>query len=351
MNLANIFALIVCTAALNIGCHKSGASVTGAKTVAIITPAVGNEFNSEIVAGAAEQAKMVGWNSLKHLAPAGDSSDADLASLAIKAISDKPDAISVCGMEASSLERVVKRANAEGVLIFVHNQLTPVAGDVAAYIGYDEFVAGSQCGDYAVELLSNTNKRHQPVGQVAIIDGSPGEHSSKRANGFREAVKYKAGVQIVEEKSGDWQKNKAEALVADWLKRYPNLAVIFACNDNMAIGAVHAVYAAGLAGEHRSVQVMGFGGSHEALVRVKYGDLASTLAVEPRKMGSRIVHEMMDIFGGSDTVDPGEVVRTTTTLVSARNLEDFIGGFDHGPSILDTNTSAEANASGAMNTK
>lgn len=206
---------------------------------------------------------------MKHLSPSGDADDAELIDLAMKAISEKPDAISVCGMESSALERVVKRANADGIPIFVHNQISAVSGDVAAYIGDDEFVAGNECGKFAVELLSKSDKKHLPVGQVAILDGAPGEHTNQRASGFREALKYSAGVQIVEEKSGDWTKDNADKLVSDWLKRYPKLDLIFACNDNMAIGAAHAVFTASLSGRNRYVQIMGFGGTRDALVKVK----------------------------------------------------------------------------------
>jgi ribose transport system substrate-binding protein len=292
-------------------------------------------FNSDLASGAEDAAKLLGWNPVIHLAPSGDADDAELEGLAMKAISQKPDAISVCGMETSALERVVKRANAEGIPIFVHNQITPVQGDVAAYIGYGEFEAGRTCGDYARELLSENDKKHLPVGQVAILEGAPGEHSKQRTDGFREALKYSEGVQIVEEKSGDWTKDKSDKLVADWLKRYPKLSLIFACNDNMALGAAHAVYTSRLNGSNRAVQIMGFGGTHDALFAVKDGELASTLALEPRKIGAQIVHRMMDTFAGNDAIHPGEVVPTKTTLVTALNLDEFMGGFDRGTQNAD----------------
>ncbi len=337
--LAGAISLLLPGSGLLVGCHSRGATVTGSKTIAIITPAGGNEFNSELAAGAADEAKLLGWNPIKHLSPTGDSDDAALVDLAMKALSEKPDAISVCGMESSALEQVVNRANRDGIPIYVHNQISTVSGDVAAYFGYDEFEAGRKCGDYAVELLSKDQPKRLPVGEVAILDGSPGEHSKQRSGGFREALKFCAGVQIVEEKSGDWTKDNADKLVTDWLKRYPKLTLIFACNDNMAMGAAHAVYTASLNGIHRPVQIMGFGGSHDALVKVKYGELISTLALEPRKMGARIIHQMMDTFAGSDDVHLGDVVRTNTTLVNAQNLDDFMGGFDTQPPPSDGNRS------------
>ena len=339
--------LVLCNLVLAAGCHIGGPTATGTKTIAIITPAGGNEFNSELAAGAADEAKLLGWNPVKHLSPTGDADDAELVDLAMKALSEKPDAISVCGMETSALERVVKRANADGIPIFVHNQISPVSGDVAAYFGYDEFEAGTKCGDFAVDLLSRNQKKHLPIGQVAILDGSPGEHSKQRSGGFREALRYCAGVPIVEEKSGDWTKDKADKLVTDWLKRYPDLTLIFACNDNMAIGASQAVYTASLNGSNRPVQIMGFGGSHDALVKVKYGDMASTLALEPRKMGARIVHVMMDTFAGSDNVHHGAVIHTNTTLVSKENLDEFMGGFDSRPPPSEANSSGGSGSGGS----
>lgn len=318
------------TAAVGCGCNRHSGAANGLKTVAIVTPSGLNEFNVDLVAGATAESKLLGWNPVLHFSPAGDSDDAELVNLAMTAISKKPDAISVCGMGTSSLENVIKQANGAGIPIFVHNQISPVSGEVVGYIGYDEFDAGRKCGDYAVELLSRASKKHLPVGQVAIIDGLPGEHTNQRAGGFREALKYCANVQIVEEKSGDWTKEKADKLVSDWLVRYPKLTLIFACNDSMAIGASHAIYEANRNQAKRTVLCMGFGGSHDALVKVKFGDLSSTMAVDPHKMGARVIHEMMDYLGGTGTVHVGDVTRLSPTLVTADNIDSFMGGFDSG---------------------
>src|ERR1700722_14940702 len=65
--------LVICNLMVSAGCLRG--TSTGAKTIAIIPPAGGNEFNSDLASGAAEQAKKLGWNPIKHLSPTGDADD------------------------------------------------------------------------------------------------------------------------------------------------------------------------------------------------------------------------------------------------------------------------------------
>ncbi len=303
-------------------------TTTGPRTVAIITPAASGEFNSDLINGARDEAKLLGWNNIQYYAPTGDADDAELKALAFTAISKKPDAISVCGLDPTSLEAVIAKANQAEIPIFVHNQLNGVRGDVQAYIGYDEYAAAQALGEYLLTLIApshtstNGSNKKEPPDLVAILDGSPGEHTNRRALGFREALKYSVDVRIVEEKSAHWSKQEADTIVSKWLQRYPDLKTIYACSDLMASGAAHAVWA-----QKRTVRCLGFGGSRDALFSVKGGDLTATVAVEPAKIGKRIIDTMMDFFGNTGTLQNGQAVKTAFTVVNNSNVSEFLGGF------------------------
>jgi len=298
-------------------------TTSGPKTIAIITPAASSEFNSELIAGVKDEVELLGWNHIIYLSPSGDADDTDLEALAMQALAKKPDAISVCGMARSELEAVVKSANRKGIPIFVHNQVTPVSGEVQAYIGYDEFDAGRLVGNQAMAVLKQKAGKNSSPAQVAIIDGSPGEHTTRRALGFREALKYSETTEVVEEKVAHWSKSEAEAVSSEILNRYPRLKLIYACSDTMATGAAHAAWRA-----KRDVICLGFGGTHDGIFSVKGHELNATVAVEPRRMGKRIVDTMMDYFGNTNAVPAGHVMKTDITLINDQNVDSFMGGFD-----------------------
>jgi D-allose transport system substrate-binding protein len=66
------------------------------------------------------------------------------------------------------------------------------------------------------------------------------------------------GAQIVGCKSAEWDRLRALNITADTLARSPDLSVVFAANDVMALGAVEAIRAAG---KTRQVIVIGVDGS------------------------------------------------------------------------------------------
>lgn len=63
------------------------------------------------------------------------------------------------------------------------------------------------------------------------------------------------GMKIVSVQSGNWEMEKANAVAAAMLSEHTDLKAILCANDNMALGAVAAIQAAGKTGK---VLVAGF---------------------------------------------------------------------------------------------
>jgi ribose transport system substrate-binding protein len=98
-------------------------------------------------------------------------------------------------------------------------------------------------------------KRLQAGDKVAIIEGIPTAfNGQQRRLGFEDAMKA-AGMQVVTVQSGNWEMEKANTVAAAILSEHRDLKALLCANDNMALGAVSAIIAAGLAGQ---VLVVGF---------------------------------------------------------------------------------------------
>ncbi len=90
---------------------------------------------------------------------------------------------------------------------------------------------------------------------MAIIQGvTTTTNSQMRSAGFKDAMGF-AGMKVVALQSGEWEIDKGNAVASQILNANPNVKAQLCDNDNMAIGAVSAVRAAGMAGK---VQVVGF---------------------------------------------------------------------------------------------
>jgi len=79
-------------------------------------------------------------------------------------------------------------------------------------------------------------------------------NAQQRTAGFKDAMAA-VGAKVVTVQSGEWEIDKGNAVAAAMLNEYPNLKALLAGNDNMAIGAVSAVRAAGRQGK---VLVVGY---------------------------------------------------------------------------------------------
>ena len=98
-------------------------------------------------------------------------------------------------------------------------------------------------------------KRLQKGDKVAIIEGIPTAfNSQQRRAGFEEVMKA-AGMNIVSIQSGQWETERANAVASGILSEHPDLKAILCANDNMALGTVAAIQAAG---RRDKVLVVGF---------------------------------------------------------------------------------------------
>jgi ribose transport system substrate-binding protein len=293
----------------------TGKAPAGGKTVAILSPAKTSEFHVELPKGAAEEAQKLGWPAIIDQAPSKESDYTGQVALAQDILQKHPDAISVCGINPDALNNIVKKANEARIPLFVHNQITPVKeGQVVAYIGYDERAGGRLCGQKAADLLKQKNGDYR--GKVAILDGEPGVHTDERAGGFKEALKPYPNIKIVAEQNGKWLREPSIGTTKDWLQRFPDLDLVFGCSDQMAQGASKAA-----ADASHSLFTIGIDGNSTALQDVKDGKLTATLAVQPKRIGEKVVDTMAAYF--KDGKAP-QVVKTDCVIVTKENVDPFL---------------------------
>lgn len=298
-----------------------GATATGGSTlvaigklVAIISPAKTSEFHNELPKGASEAAAKLGWKPIIDQAPPKEDDYAGQVALAQDIIQKRPDAISVCGINPQALDSIVEKANAAKIPLFVHNQITPCKGAVVAYIGYDEREGGKQCGEEAAKLLKAKNGDYK--GEVAILDGEPGDHTNERAGGFKDALKKYPGIKVVAEANGKWDLATGTNTTKDWLQKSPKLDLVFGCSDAMVQGAAEA----GSQQKHPLITI-GIDGNKTTLQDIKDGKVTATLAVQPKMIGARIIQSMNDYFASKPQP---QVIKTEMTIVTKENVDTFV---------------------------
>lgn len=237
-------------------CQKSGDTQSNPSKprIALVMKSLANEFFGTMAEGAK---KHHANNAAAYdLIVNGIKNETDLAeqvNLVDQMIAQQVNAIVIAPADSKALVTVLKRAKEAGILVInIDNKLDAdvlkQAGLSIPFVGPDNRAGARKVG----EVLA---KRLQPGDRVAIIEGVPTAfNGQQRRLGLEDAMKA-AGMNIVTVQSGNWEMEKANTVAAAILSEHPDLKAILCANDNMALGTVAAIQAAGKTGK---VLVVGF---------------------------------------------------------------------------------------------
>ena len=137
-----------------------------------------------------------------------------------------------------------------------------------SHIAYD----GISAGYYTANELFKT---FGGEGEIIALQGMLANSIAQdRFVGLQNALDENPGVELVAYEAADWDRNKAYEKTKNLLVGNPDIAGVWAANDNMALGALEALREAGLAGE---VQVVGCDGVEEIFTAIQNGEAAATV--------------------------------------------------------------------------
>jgi ribose transport system substrate-binding protein len=168
-------------------------------------------------------------------------------------IVSKVDAIVLAPADSKALVPVVKKAGDAGIIVVnIDNKLDD---DVlksknlnVPFVGPDNRKGAKLVGDYLAKKLKAGD-------EVGIIEGvSTTTNAQQRSAGFKDSMNA-IGAKIVSLQSGEWEIDKGNAVASAMLNEHPGIKALLCGNDNMAIGAVSAVRAAG---KQAKVYVVGY---------------------------------------------------------------------------------------------
>lgn len=243
-----------------LGCdsQESGRSSADARDdegpiIALVMKSLANEFFVNMAIGAERhQAERANYELIIN----GIRNESDLAqqvTLVDQMISRGVDAIVIAPADSQALVPALARASAAGIVIInIDNRLEPKVLEEydlsIPFIGPSNRAGAKMVGDFALQNVAAGSK-------VAILEGiTSAVNSIERRTGFEDAI-TDAGMDLVTLQSAEWDQTKAAQVMAGILSQYPDLDVILAANDNMALGAASAV---SMARREKEIVIAGF---------------------------------------------------------------------------------------------
>ena len=178
----------------------------------------------------------------------------------------------------------------------------------------DREAAGKVGEDYVTFLGSNFVEQGQRAaewlaketnGQAKIVElaGTPGASvAADRAKGFRAGIAKFPGMQIVASQTGNFSRATAQGVMQNIAQaRGKEITAVYAHNDEMALGAIQALKAAGLK-PGTDVKIVSIDGERAALEAIEQGELGATVESNPRF--GPVAFETIDKVRKGEKVEP-----------------------------------------------
>ncbi|MFE0591181.1 ABC transporter substrate-binding protein [Micromonospora echinospora] len=159
-------------------------------------------------------------------------------------IQQKVDVIAFSPVVESGWDTVLKEAKDAGIPVILTDRAVDSADRslYKTFLGSDFVKEGRLAGEWLVE---QTKTATGPVNIVELQGTTGSAPANDRKEGFAAAIAANPNLKIVASQSGDFKRADGKQVMEQFLKANPDIDVLFAHNDDMGLGALEAITAAG----------------------------------------------------------------------------------------------------------
>jgi simple sugar transport system substrate-binding protein len=233
-------------------------------------------------------------------------------------IARKVDIISFSPIVESGWEPVLREAKAAGIPVFISDRTVDVKDESlwTTFMGSDFLEEGRR----AARWLVNYMKTERPVNIVELLGTIGSAPEIDRTFGFKEILKDYPNYRIIVSESGEFVRSVGKEVMQKILKdlavKGQKMDVLFAHNDDMAIGAIVAMEAWGIK-PGKDVVIVSVDGIRDAFTAMIAGKLNCSVECSPL-LGPQLMKAVKDYMAGKDLpvrlitsegVFPAEVAR------------------------------------------
>jgi len=199
----------------------------------------------------------------------------------------------VAPLNADGLQPALDAAKAKHVpVLTIDRKVNATAcSDYLTFIGSDFVNQGKRAAD---ALIKQTGGK----GNVAILLGSSGNNTTTdRTKGFKDELASAAPqMKIVAEQTADFMRDKGQSVMGTLIQSNPNITAVYAENDEMGLGAIVALQAAGK-NPGKDVKIVSIDGTRDAVQALADGKYNGVIESNPR-FGPLAFQTAMDFENG-----------------------------------------------------
>ncbi|WP_438349510.1 ABC transporter substrate-binding protein [Paenibacillus sp. FA6] len=322
--------LLVAACGGNNGAANNGKANQPAKTTTAVTDtATDTSSDKKIVLGFSQVGAESGWRTANTTSIQDSAKEAGIdlkfsdaqqkQENQIKAIrsfiQQKVDVIGFSPVVESGWDTVLKEAKDAGIPVILTDRSVD-STDTSLYVtflGSDFVLEGEKAGAWLADQYKDATK------QVNIVElqGTTGSAPAiDRKEGFENQIKNNANLKIIASQTGDFTRAKGKEVMQAFLKANKDIDVLYAHNDDMALGAIQAIEAAGLKpGE--DIIIITVDGIKDGFQAASEGKINFIVECNPL-FGGQLMQAAKDVVAGNDVPKRTVVQEGTFTIDQAK---------------------------------
>jgi inositol transport system substrate-binding protein len=228
------------------------------------------------------------------------------------------DAIIVNAVDTDATTAMSKiAADAKVALVYVNREPVNVdkLPEKQAFVASEETLAGTLEAKEVCRLLGGKGKAVIAMGELS------NQGARMRTKAVRDVFATDAckGIKIVEEQTANWERTQGADLMSNWLSSGVEFDAVISNNDEMAIGAIQALKAAGK--DMKKVVVAGVDATQDALSAMQAGDLDVTVFQDAAGQGKGALDAALKLAKGEKVE---KKVYIPFQLVTPENVKTFV---------------------------
>jgi simple sugar transport system substrate-binding protein/ribose transport system substrate-binding protein len=143
----------------------------------------------------------------------------------------------------SGWDSVLEEAKQAGIPVVLTDRSVDSEDDTLyeSFIGSDFVLEGEMAGQWVSENLAT-----EPIKVVELQGTTGAAPATDRKTGFETATADNPNVEIIASQTGNFTRTEGKQVMEGFLQAHDDIDLVFAHNDDMGLGAIEAIEAAGM---------------------------------------------------------------------------------------------------------
>lgn len=208
-------------------------------------------------------------------------------------ITQRVDAIVLAPIVETGWDPVLREAKRAKIPVILTDRTITTADEslYATFIGSDFYEEGKMAADW---LAKHANGK----GNIVELQGTPGSApANERRKAFADGIKKYPGLKIIDSQSGNFERSLGKQVMEAFIKKHGKaINIVYAHNDDMALGAAQAIEEAGMK-PGKDITLVSIDAIGDAVKAVAEGRLNCTVECSPL-FGPKVYDTVAKLLAG-----------------------------------------------------